>query len=92
MPKGVGTPSPRKDVADARAYLGGVSSKRPANHPDVIQAREKLAQLNAVVRRDRAIDTLVKEWPELTHEQLARIVALFRAGRGGGPTEQSGDH
>jgi hypothetical protein len=72
----------RPEVASTRALLAGYRRRgRPETDPDVIQARQKLAELSAKAKRDKAIDTLVAEWPDLSHEQVARVVGLLRSGR-----------
>lgn len=71
------------EVAHARARIAGLQrwGKRPDDDPELIEARQKLAEAkgdNPITKRDKAIDRIVADWPELSNEQVARIVGLLR--------------
>lgn len=64
----VGTPS------SERARVAILTRKRPAGHPDIEEARRRLAEANI----SQYVERVVAKAPPLTTEQRDRIAALLR--------------
>ena len=68
-------PSTVKDpVYNARAQVAGLARRRPADDPELAQARHDLQVANL----ERAVQRAVDAAPPLTEQQRNKIAALLR--------------
>jgi hypothetical protein len=63
-----------------RAKVAALSRSRPANDPEIIEARRNLKAL----KLEEYVSKVVAEAPPLTADQADRIAALLRPANGGG--------
>ncbi len=63
-----------KAAAHHRAKIGALSRSRPADDPDLIEAKRGLIEAQAAAY----IEKILAEAPPLTDEQKTRLAELFR--------------
>jgi hypothetical protein len=71
------TPPRSAEVRAARGTLASKCAKYPADHPEVVEARQRLVAANLADH----IERIVTGFPRLTDEQLDRCAALIQAGK-----------
>ena len=67
---------PRATIASIKREIR--NGNRPADDPQLIEARRELAY----VRLLEEVEEVIRDWPALTDEQCRSIVALLNAGGG----------
>lgn len=59
-----------------RARIASLSHRRPANDPELIDARQNLK----AIRLEEHVRSVVESWPPLRPAQAARVAALLLQG------------